>query len=118
MGYYQNYLKREKNNFRWWKTAYYSFNIGIGEKHLIEFFYNRWFAIATIKCDGKIIKKRFLLIGNASGWVDSQMEFKVGKDEIHDIIIHGEANESLFYLLYLIKFSIFQNGRIIKSFSI
>jgi hypothetical protein len=100
-------------SFKWWKTITFTFPVGRREKHSISMTFNRVMNNVRVQCDGITIKRHIFIF--TFGSHQRQIEFKVGKEEKHEVAIHFQLPNYFTPSLNPWEFPAFEDGKEIKK---
>lgn len=90
----------------------FSFNVGIDEKHMIDFHFNQFWGNLSIHVDGKKVKGDFRTV---SINLTKTYEFEVGQKERHEVKI--EKNRKLFFAGFRkTKYKVYIDGIFTQEF--
>jgi len=90
----------------------FSFNVGVSEKHQVDFSFDQFAGNLEIRVDGQPAEKDFRMFSVS---LTKRYEFTVGNQERHDIII--EKKRKLFLAgLRPQQYRIFIDGQLVQTY--
>lgn len=90
----------------------FSFEVGVNEKHIVDFSFNQFLGNLSIHADGKKLISDFRMFSLS---LTKSYEFTVGKDEIHHVKI-DKIRKLVFAGLRRTKYKVFIDGVLTNEF--